>query len=107
MVTPIPSELLEPHLSKFLGLMVSFIGSESRPPARDQWEKWHNMLKGVHYLAIGNRSSNSACGVNASLAFTNALKEIDPCWATTSGTFDEKSALRIWKACRIVYETKV
>lgn len=106
----IPSEILEPHLTKFFNYMITVIGNERRFPSRAKWTAWHNMFKGVHYLVIGNRSrdSSNCVGVHANLAYGNFLGKIDPCWAcSSSGGFDKQRAMEIWKTCRDVCCRKV
>lgn len=98
---PIPSEILEPQLTKFFGLMIQLIGSEQSFPSQKKWEAWHNMFKGVHYLVMGNRSRKDCTGVHANLAFGNVLGKIDPCWFLDD-QFDEEFAKEVWKTCREV-----
>ena len=104
-IPAIPSELLEPQLTKFFGLMIGIIGSEPTFPAKEKWQEWHLMFKGVHYFVIGNRGKEpkDSTGVHASLAFSNALANLDPCWAVGDKKFDESRALEIWKTCRQVH----
>jgi len=100
----IPSEMLEPHLSRFFGTVVGMIGVEREFPSIEKWREWHNMLKGVHYLVMGTGATH------ANLAIGNELSRIDPYWPGVSegtrlcGGFDESKARDIWRICREIAE---
>ena len=100
----IPSEMLEPHLSKFFGLIVGMIGAEREFPSVEKWREWHNMLKGVHYFVIGTDATH------ANIAMGNELAKIDPFWSGVRegdrllGGFEESKAREVWQICREISE---
>lgn len=98
----VPSEFLEPAITKFLGTIIREIGSYSQCPPTYLWRRWSYMLRGVAYLidcfSDESSSSLSARPVHAILAYNNVRGEFDP--FNPYGVYDPQRAVEIWRRCR-------
>lgn len=104
----IPSEILEPQLEKFLGCMVGMIGAYRRCPPKAKWLEWHNMMRGVDYLVMGNRPKDNRdpTGIHASLAYNHGRCKLTPICGYKQDKFDRERAREIWQNCRAVVTEK-
>ena len=96
----LPSEVLEPHLTRFYGLLIQFIGREIRFPSKQKWKSWSDMMQGVSYIVGGNRPRelDNSIGIHASLAYSNFRRDFDPYWPGKE--FDLEKAKTVYENCK-------
>lgn len=115
----IPSELLEPHVQRFLGWLVEEISMHDEFPSELQWRCWSEQLHGIdRFITVLNSEAglNELRPIHTKMAFSNARCEIDAFYPGRVGDlspktlsplecvpFDEEKkekARGIWECCR-------
>lgn len=88
------SEIIEPYLLKFCGVMLELIAIEPRLPTQEKWREWHHMLTGVWFLM------DISFGIHARLTFGKMRYELSP--IGFGDVFDPAKAEKIWQSAKAV-----